>query len=107
MKRNVIRPYESFSPGQQRYSTAISLHCHTIHKRADRISAPELLERLAHGYLMQLELPALISITDRNSIEPVSAIRRIPRFSNHPISLEWIVPFGPSVLHLGIHNLAQ
>ncbi len=46
-----------------------------------------------------LGLQALISITDHDEIQ---GCLEIP---GAPVSVEWSVPFGPTLLHLGIHNL--
>lgn len=53
----------------------------------------------------RLGLLALISLTDHDNTEAGKSIRfQDPHF---PLSLEWSVPFGASLFHLGIHNLPQ
>jgi hypothetical protein len=53
----------------------------------------------------QLQLPALVSITDHDDIRAPLLLRSVPRARRIPISVEWTVPYHDSVFHLGIHNL--
>lgn len=53
----------------------------------------------------QLELPALVSISDHDDIQAGTSLRVLDRFRSAPISVEWTIPFGPTFLHLGVHNL--
>ena len=50
-----------------------------------------------------LGLQPLVSITDHDDLEACADLRMlgIPA----PFSLEWTVPFGPTVFHIGVHNL--
>src|SRR6202045_4481260 len=52
-----------------------------------------------------LQLPALVSITDHDDIEAPLLLRSVSPTRQIPISVEWTVPYGDSVFHLGIHNL--
>jgi hypothetical protein len=53
----------------------------------------------------ELNLPALVSLTDHDSIE-AGRLLRIMEMSRHaPISVEWTVPFGRTFFHIGVHNL--
>lgn len=50
----------------------------------------------------QLQLPALVSLTDHDDIRGPLALR-----DTVPVSVEWSVPYRDSVFHLGIHNLPR
>jgi hypothetical protein len=52
-----------------------------------------------------LDLEALVSLTDHDDIEAGSLLAVIEQVRPIPISLEWTVPFGPSFFHIGVHNL--
>src|SRR5215469_9984015 len=53
----------------------------------------------------QLNLPALISLTDHDNIEAPMLLRVVPEARQIPVSLEWSVPSHGTVFHLGVHNL--
>jgi hypothetical protein len=53
----------------------------------------------------ELDLAALVSITDHDNIEAASKLRLLEETRQAPISVEWTVPFGLSYFHIGIHNL--
>jgi hypothetical protein len=52
-----------------------------------------------------LDMPALVSLSDHDSIEAPMLLRVIPESQTIPVSLEWSVPFSDTVFHLGVHNL--
>jgi hypothetical protein len=52
-----------------------------------------------------LQLQALVSLTDHDSIEAPLSLRALDCCRDIPISVEWSVPFGATVFHLGVHNL--
>jgi hypothetical protein len=52
-----------------------------------------------------LGLASMVSLTDHDSIEAPMLLRVVPEARQIPVSVEWSVPFGETVLHLGIHNL--
>ncbi len=52
-----------------------------------------------------LGLASLVSLTDHDSIEAPIILRQAEETAEVPLSLEWSVPFGETVFHLGIHNL--
>jgi hypothetical protein len=54
-----------------------------------------------------LGLKALVSLTDHDNIEAPLFLRTLPETARAPISLEWSVPFGGTVFHLGVHNLPR
>ncbi len=48
---------------------------------------------------------AMVSLTDHDNIEAPLCLRGLAETAQTPISLEWSVPFGGTVFHLGVHNL--
>jgi hypothetical protein len=52
-----------------------------------------------------LGLHALVSLTDHDDMEAGAALGVTTDRSDVPVSVEWTVPYGASILHLGIHNL--
>lgn len=52
-----------------------------------------------------LGLGGLVSLTDHDSIQAPALLRLATETAETPLSLEWSVPFGGAVFHLGIHNL--
>ncbi len=70
---------------------------------------PPLVPRMAYDLerrqIQRLGLEALISITDHDTMEAPLLLRTIPMARHIPVSVEWTVPFGKTVFHLGIHNL--
>ena len=53
----------------------------------------------------QLNLPALVSLTDHDNIEAGLRLRVVESTADSPLSVEWTVPFETSFFHLGVHNL--
>jgi hypothetical protein len=70
---------------------------------------PPLQPRMAYDLesrqIQRLGLNSLVSITDHDTIEAPMLLRTVPSSRHIPVSLEWSVPFGQTVFHLGIHNL--
>jgi hypothetical protein len=52
-----------------------------------------------------LGLHPLVSLTDHDDIEAAATLGVTADRSEVPASVEWTVPYGQSILHLGIHNL--
>ncbi len=52
-----------------------------------------------------LGLKSLVSLTDHDSIEAPLLLRTVAETAHTPLSLEWSVPFGGTIFHLGVHNL--
>jgi len=62
--------------------------------------------RLERAQIEQtLGMASIISLTDHDNIEAPMLLRVVPEARQIPVSVEWSVPFGETVLHLGIHNL--
>ena len=53
----------------------------------------------------QVELPALVSITDHDDIRAPLLLRSIDSARGIPVSVEWTVPYEETAFHLGVHNL--
>lgn len=66
-------------------------------------SDAESLERRQIQNLLQL--PALVSLTDHDSITAGLNLHVLNPHSTAPISTEWTVPLGESFLQIGVHNL--
>lgn len=52
-----------------------------------------------------LGLRSLVSISDHDTIGAPMALRVMSEGREVPISVEWTVPFGDAIFHMGIHNL--
>lgn len=66
---------------------------------------PRVAYELESRQIQQLGLGPLVSITDHDTMEAAFLLRTIPSSRHIPMSVEWSVPFGKTVFHLGIHNL--
>jgi hypothetical protein len=60
------------------------------------------LERLQ---IEDLNLPAIVSLTDHDNIDAGLQLRREGTASEAPVSVEWTVPFEHTYFHVGIHNM--
>jgi hypothetical protein len=52
-----------------------------------------------------LGLMGLVALTDHDCIEAPTLLRMVEETSQIPFALEWSVPFGEAIFHLGVHNL--
>jgi hypothetical protein len=52
-----------------------------------------------------LGLRPVVSLTDHDSIEAPTALQVTVAREEVPLSVEWTVPYGRAILHLGVHNL--
>lgn len=91
-------------------------HCRDVHGfELDYHAAywtPPMPPRMAHGLERrqieeQLQLPALVSLTDHDDIRAPLELRAISGARAVPVSVEWSVPYRDTVFHLGIHNLPR
>jgi hypothetical protein len=67
--------------------------------------SPAAALRLESGQIERLGLQPLVSLTDHDDIEAGLALQVTHDRGATPVSVEWTVPYGASILHLGIHNL--
>jgi hypothetical protein len=52
-------------------------------------------------------LPAMVSITDHDSIEAGLLLQVLDQSARFPISMEWTAPYEEGFFHLGVHNLPR
>jgi hypothetical protein len=69
------------------------------------LSPREAMELERRQIEESLELPALVSLSDHDTIEAGLHVRMLQATSEAPISVEWSAPYEETVFHLGIHNL--
>lgn len=92
---------------------ALQKQCRKSRRPVDFVRAywtPPLSPKLAHELeTNQIEkalgLMSLVSLTDHDTIEAPVSLRTSLDAEQTPLSLEWSVPFGATVFHLGVHNL--
>jgi hypothetical protein len=66
---------------------------------------PRLAFDLERGQIEKLNLAAMVSITDHDTINAPMLLRTIPSARQIPVSVEWSAPYGEQSFHLGVHNL--
>lgn len=67
---------------------------------------PRMAFDLEAGQVSELGLNPLISITDHDNIEAALLLQTLQTNSEQvPVSVEWSVPTGDVLFHLGVHNL--
>jgi len=52
-----------------------------------------------------LGLMSMVSLTDHDNIDAPILLQTMSENARTPIAVEWSVPFGGAVFHLGVHNL--
>jgi hypothetical protein len=67
--------------------------------------APGAALRLEADQIEEMGLRPIVSVTDHDTIAAARSLLTIMRPDDAPISLEWTVPFGDAVFHVGVHNL--
>ncbi|MGC4050922.1 MAG: hypothetical protein QM757_16270 [Paludibaculum sp.] len=71
------------------------------------LSGPQALELESRQITEKLGLEALVSLTDHDNMEAPRLLTVMGPSRFVPHSVEWTVPFGPSFVHLGIHNIPR
>lgn len=67
---------------------------------------PRMAFDLEAGQVTELGLNPLISLTDHDNIEAALLLQTLQAGSEQvPVSVEWSVPIGKVLFHLGVHNL--
>jgi hypothetical protein len=66
---------------------------------------PKLAFDLERGQIEKLDLAAMVSITDHDTINAPMLLRTVPSARQIPVSVEWSAPYGEQSFHLGVHNL--
>lgn len=68
---------------------------------------PRSAHELEASQIERLDLPAIVSLTDHDTIEAGLQLRSEGDVEDAPISVEWTVPFEHTYFHLGVHNMAE
>lgn len=71
------------------------------------LSGPQALELETRQITEKLGLEALVSLTDHDNMEAPRLLTVVEPSRFVPHSVEWTVPFGPSFVHLGVHNIPR
>ena len=66
---------------------------------------PKLAFDLESRQVEKLNLSAMVSITDHDTIQAPMLLRTVPSARQIPVSVEWSAPYGEQSFHLGVHNL--
>jgi len=66
---------------------------------------PKLAFDLESSQIHKLNMNAMVSLTDHDSIKANQMLRSLPNGEDIPISVEWSAPYGIQSFHLGVHNL--
>ena len=66
---------------------------------------PKLAFDLETRQVENLNLGAMVSITDHDNITAPMLLRTVPSARQIPVSVEWSAPYGTQSFHLGVHNL--
>ena len=69
--------------------------------------SPEEVIAAEAKQIERLGLRAMVSLTDHDTIAGRLALQGLHQTASFPVSLEWTVPFPPTVFHLGVHNLEE
>ena len=67
--------------------------------------SPASALRLEQEQIAKLGLQALVSLTDHDNIEAGVSLQAAAGAEEVPVSVEWTVPYGGSIFHIGVHNL--
>ena len=103
--RPILRPWLNLQRERGRRNTGICLDLDRAHW------TPPLCERQAYGLesrqIESLGLRAMVSLSDHDTIDGCALLRRLPDTRDSPISMEWTIPFGKAIFHIGVHNLPE
>jgi len=92
----------------RQYDKYRDVHGHEL-DLANAFWTPPLSALEAHqletAQIEQMDLRALVSLSDHDNIEAAGRLRLIPDTAGAPVSVEWTVPFRETFFHLGVHNL--
>lgn len=69
------------------------------------LSGLQALELETRQVTDTLDLQAMVSFTDHDNMEAPRLLTVLEPSRRVPHSVEWTVPFGPSFVHLGVHNV--
>ncbi len=60
---------------------------------------------LERKQIEQLDLPAIVSLTDHDNIDAGLQLQTENIIGDVPVSVEWTVPFENTYFHIGVHNM--
>jgi hypothetical protein len=60
---------------------------------------------LERKQIEQLDLPAIVSLTDHDNIDAGLQLQTENIIGDVPVSIEWTVPFENTYFHIGVHNM--
>jgi len=66
---------------------------------------PKLAFDLETRQIENLDVAAMVSISDHDNINAPMLLRTVPSARQIPVSVEWSAPYGEQSFHLGVHNL--
>lgn len=69
--------------------------------------SPASALKVERDQLVSLGLRPMVSLTDHDDIEAGLALGVTADPRDTPMSVEWTVPYGRSIFHLGVHNIAR
>ncbi|MDI1241671.1 MAG: hypothetical protein PSX80_07095 [bacterium] len=69
--------------------------------------SPKEVYDIEQEQISDLNLDALVSLTDHDSIDATLEVNKVVPESDAPVSMEWTVPFEYGFFHLGVHNLPK
>jgi hypothetical protein len=68
---------------------------------------PACALRVERKQIADLNLRALVSLTDHDNIEAGVSLQVAANPEEVPVSVEWTVPYARSIFHIGVHNMPQ
>jgi hypothetical protein len=66
---------------------------------------PKLAFDLETRQIEDMDVAAMVSISDHDNIRAPMLLRTVPSARQIPVSVEWSAPYGNQSFHLGVHNL--
>ena len=66
---------------------------------------PKLAFDLETRQIENLDLAAMVSLSDHDNIKAPMLLRTVASARQIPVSVEWSAPYGEQSFHLGVHNL--
>ncbi len=98
-----MRALFTYYERRSRQGHGITLNFEAAHWRPPLV--PRMALDLESEQIRCLGLKPLVSLTDHDDIQAPLLLRTLRTARKMPISVEWTVPFGATIFHVGIHNL--
>lgn len=99
----VMRPLFAWYERRSKQGHGITLDFEAAHWRPPLV--PRMALDMESEQIRCLGLKPLVSITDHDDIQAPLLLRTLRTARKMPVSVEWTVPFGATVFHVGIHNV--